>query len=59
LIALHFSQRARKTQGGRLFLPFDFSVTKDLTASVEIGVPITKHYPVYDFKTVTRINMKF
>jgi hypothetical protein len=50
-------------QTGRLFLPFDFSVgrsvTKDLTLSVEVGVPIIKDYPVYDFKTITRINMKF
>jgi len=44
-------------------LPFDFSVgrsvSKDLTVSLEIGVPIIKDYPVYDFKTTTRINMKF
>jgi hypothetical protein len=50
-------------QTGRLFLPFDFSVgrilSKNLTASVEIGVPIIKDYPVYDFKTTTRLNMKF
>jgi hypothetical protein len=50
-------------QTGRLFLPFDFSVgrsvSKDLTVSLEIGVPIIKDYPVYDFKTTTRINMKF
>jgi hypothetical protein len=50
-------------QTGRLFLPFDFSVgrslTKNFTISVEFGVPIIKDYPVYDFKTTTRINMKF
>jgi hypothetical protein len=50
-------------QTGRLFLPFDFSVgrilSKNFTASVEIGVPIIKDYPVYDFKTTTRLNMKF
>jgi hypothetical protein len=50
-------------QTGRLFLPFDFSVgrslTKYFTASLEIGVPIIKDYPVYDFKTTTRLNMKF
>jgi hypothetical protein len=50
-------------QTGRLFLPFDFSVgrslTKNFTISVEFGVPIIKDYPVYDFKTTTRLNMKF
>jgi hypothetical protein len=50
-------------QTGRLFLPFDFSVgrslTKDVTISLEFGVPIIKDYPVYDFKTTTRLNMKF
>jgi hypothetical protein len=50
-------------QTGRLFLPFDFSVgrsvSKNLTVSLEVGVPIIKNYPVYDFKTTTRINMKF
>jgi len=50
-------------QTGRLFLPFDFSVgrslTKYFTISLEFGVPIIKDYPVYDFKTTTRLNMKF
>jgi hypothetical protein len=50
-------------QTGQLFLPFDFSVgrslTKDFTVSLEVGVPIIKDYPVYDFKTTTRLNMKF
>jgi hypothetical protein len=50
-------------QTGRLFLPMDFmfgrELTKDLTVSLEIGVPIVKDYPVYDFKAVTRLNMKF
>jgi hypothetical protein len=50
-------------QTGRLFLPFDFSVgrslTKYFTVSLEVGVPIIKDYPVYDFKTTTRLNMKF
>jgi hypothetical protein len=50
-------------QTGRLFLPFDFSIgrslTKYFTASLEIGVPIIKDYPVYDFKTTTRLNIKF
>jgi hypothetical protein len=50
-------------QTGRLFLPFDFSVgrslTKNFTKSLEFGVPIIKDYPVYDFKTTTRLNLKF
>jgi hypothetical protein len=50
-------------QTGRLFLPFDFmvgrTVMKDVTVSLEIGVPMIKDYPVYDFKTVTRLNVKF
>jgi hypothetical protein len=50
-------------QTGRLFLPFDFgvgrSLTKNFTISLEFGVPIIRDYPVYDFKTTTRLNMKF
>jgi hypothetical protein len=50
-------------QTGRLFLPMDFLVgrnlTKNVIISLEIGVPIIKDYPVYDFKTVTRLNIKF
>jgi hypothetical protein len=50
-------------QTGRLFLPFDFSVgrslTKNFTVSLEVGLPIIKDYPVYDFKTTTRLDMKF
>jgi len=50
-------------QTGRLFLPMDFLVgrdlTKTITMSLEIGVPMIKDYPVYDFKTVTRLNIKF
>jgi hypothetical protein len=50
-------------QTGRLFLPFDFmlgrAVAKDIIMSLEIGVPIIKDYPVYDFKALTRLNVKF
>ena len=50
-------------QTGRLFLPFDFmvgrTVMKDVTVSLEIGVPMIRDYPVYDFKAVTRLNVKF
>jgi hypothetical protein len=50
-------------QTGRLFLPMDVLVgrdlTENLTLSLELSVPIVKDYPVYDFKAVTRLNMKF
>jgi hypothetical protein len=50
-------------QTGRLFLPMDFMIgrdlTKTITLSLEIGVPLIKDYPVYDFKAVTRLNAKF
>lgn len=50
-------------QTGRLFLPLDLLVgrdlTKNVTMSLEVGVPLIKDYPVYDFKTVTRLNIKF
>lgn len=48
-------------QTGRLFLPFDARVGRDLTdqiaLSLEIGVPIVKDYPVYNFKAQVRLNM--
>ena len=50
-------------QTGRLFLPFDFMVGrdmgKDITVSLEASVPVVNQYPVYDFKTVARLNLKF
>jgi hypothetical protein len=50
-------------QTGRLFLPFDFMVgrdiAKDITVSLEASAPIVNQYPVYDFKTVARLNLKF
>jgi Putative MetA-pathway of phenol degradation len=50
-------------QTGRLFLPFDARVghqfTKTLTVSLEVGVPIIDQYPVYNFKTELRVDMKF
>jgi hypothetical protein len=50
-------------QTGRLFLPMDVlfgrDLTKNLTVSLELCAPIIKDYPVYDFKAVTRLNMKF
>ncbi len=50
-------------QTGRLFLPADVLVgrnlTKDIIASLELSVPIVNQYPVYNFKAVTRLNVKF
>jgi hypothetical protein len=50
-------------QTGRLFLPFDVmlgrNLTKDIVASIEVSVPIIKDYPVYNFKTEARFNLKF
>jgi hypothetical protein len=48
-------------QTGRLFLPFDMRVGKkvsdNVTASLEVGVPIIKDYPVYNFKSQFRLNV--
>jgi hypothetical protein len=50
-------------QTGRLFLPFDARIGRDLTdhiaLSLEIGVPIIKDYPVYNFKAEVRLNVTF
>jgi hypothetical protein len=50
-------------QTGRLFLPVDFmvgrNVTKTVALSLEVSVPVIKNYPVYNFRTVTRVNMQF
>lgn len=50
-------------QTGRLFLPFDARVGHNLTdhiaLSLEIGVPIIKDYPVYDFKAQIRLNVTY
>ncbi|MHC2891567.1 hypothetical protein ACVIU4_002721 [Bradyrhizobium barranii subsp. barranii] len=48
-------------QTGRLFLPLDVRAGKKLSdnvaASLEIGVPIIKDYPVYNFKSQFRLNI--
>lgn len=48
-------------QTGRWFIPFDFrfgkKFTDNIALSLEIGVPIVKDYPVYDFKTQVRLNV--
>ena len=50
-------------QTGRLFVPFDARIgrklTDNLAMSLEVGVPIIKEYPVYDFKTQIRVNLTF
>jgi hypothetical protein len=50
-------------QTGRLFLPFDASIGRkiadNLALSLEVGVPIIKDYPVYNFKTEVRLNFTF
>jgi hypothetical protein len=50
-------------QTGRLFLPFDARVGRDLTdhiaLSLEVGVPIVKDYPVYNFKAEMRLNVTY
>ncbi len=50
-------------QTGRLFLPFDVRVGKkfsdNVALSLEIGVPIIRDYPVYDFKAQLRFDVTF
>jgi len=48
-------------QTGRLFLPLDVRVGKrlsdNLAISLEVGVPIVRDYPVYNFKGQVRVNI--
>jgi hypothetical protein len=50
-------------QTGRLFLPLDARIGRNLTdhiaLSLEIGVPIIKDYPVYNFKAELRLNVSY
>jgi hypothetical protein len=50
-------------QAGRLFLPFDFRIGRNLSddaaLSFELGVPIIKDYPVYNIKTQVRLNFTY
>ena len=50
-------------QTGRLFLPLDLAVgrniTDSLTISLEVSAPIVNDYPVYNFKTELRMIMRF
>jgi hypothetical protein len=50
-------------QTGRWFIPFDVRVGKkisdNIALSLEVGVPIVKDYPVYNFKTQLRLNLTY
>ena len=50
-------------QTGRLFLPFDAEIggklTDNLVLSLEVGVPIVKDYPVYNFQSRVRLNLTY
>lgn len=50
-------------QTGRLFLPFDARIGRELSNNValsfELGVPIIKDYPVYNLKTQVRLNVTY
>jgi hypothetical protein len=50
-------------QTGRLFLPLDVRIGRKLSdniaLSLEVGLPIIKDYPVYDFKTQVRLNITY
>ena len=50
-------------QTGRLFLPFDVRVGRQLSnntaLSFELSVPIIKDYPVYNLKTQVRLNVTY
>jgi hypothetical protein len=53
----------KQGQTGRLFLPFDAQIGRTigsaLQASLEVGVPIIRDYPVYKLKIVTRVAYQF
>ena len=50
-------------QTGRWFVPFDVrfgkKFTDNIALSLEVGVPIVKDYPVYNFKTQLRLNVTY
>jgi hypothetical protein len=50
-------------QTGRLFLPFDARIGRQLSNNVvlsfELGVPIIRDYPVYNLKTQVRLNITY
>jgi hypothetical protein len=50
-------------QTGRLFLPFDARIgrqlSKNVALSFELGVPIIRDYPVYNLKAEVRLNVTY
>ena len=50
-------------QTGRLFVPLDArigrKISDNVTLSLEAAAPIIRDYPVYDFKTELRLNVRF
>jgi hypothetical protein len=50
-------------QTGRLFLPFDVRIgrqlSKNVALSFELGVPVIRDYPVYNLKTQVRLNLTY
>jgi hypothetical protein len=50
-------------QTGRWFIPFDVrfgkKISDNIALSLEVGVPIIRDYPVYDFKTQLRLNVTY
>ena len=50
-------------QTGRLFLPFDVAVGREISKgvklSLEVSVPIVRDFPVYNFKTELRMVARF
>jgi hypothetical protein len=52
-----------KDQTGKLFLPFDAWIgrkfNENLIITLEVGVPIIKDYPVYNYKVQTYVNLVF
>ena len=50
-------------QTGRLFLPFDTRIghkfSDNFNVSLDVGIPIVKQYPVYNFTTALRLNVNF
>ena len=61
-IQMNYGDKA-KDQTGKLFLPFDAwigrKVTENLIITLEVGVPIIKDYPVYNYKVQTYVNLVF
>ena len=60
---VNFGDPVAQAQAGRLFVPFDARVGGNLTdhvaLSLEVGVPIIKDYPVYNFKAEARLNVTY